>query len=322
MLFIGDLVVDCTARVTDGDLARWGLVKGRRKTVDPAFINDLLTQIEDRTFCGGGSTGNTAFAYAGLGGQGTYLTAMASDDYADLSLRELKSVGLDVLINGAPVPGSYSNICLCLVTPDGERTMLMGVETCFCSIPFILETLQTQDHPAIFMTAYSTEGFGIDGFRQIAETALKTGKNVYLSLSNPVLAANHRDAWIDLMRAGVSVFSNQGEFSPLLDGQPAHTLQNVLSGDAFAAMTDGEHGAHIVTINDVMQTPAVPVTDVKNTTGAGDHYAAGFLFALSQGMDLAECARFAAQLAARKVAAPASRLEKDVLARFVAAVAA
>ena len=274
MLFIGDLVVDCTARVTDGDLARWGLVKGRRKTVDPAFINDLLTQIEDRTFCGGGSTGNTAFAYAGLGGQGTYLTAMASDDYAELSLRELKSVGLDVLINGAPVPGSYSNICLCLVTPDGERTMLMGVETCFCSIPFILETLQTQDHPAIFMTAYSTEGFGIDGFRQIAETALKTGKNVYLSLSNPVLAANHRDAWIDLMRAGVSVFSNQGEFSPLLDGQPAHTLQNVLSGDAFAAMTDGEHGAHIVTINDVMQTPAVPVTDVKNTTGAGDHYAA------------------------------------------------
>jgi sugar/nucleoside kinase (ribokinase family) len=322
MLFIGDLVVDCTARVTDGDLARWGLAKGRRKTVDPTFINDLLAQIEDRSFCGGGSTGNTAFAYAGLGGQGTYLTARAADDYAELSLRELESVGLDVLVNGAPVPGSYSNICLCLVTPDGERTMLMGAETCFCSIPFVIETLQTQDHPSIFMTAYSAIGFGIEGFRQIAETALNAGKNVYLSLSNPVLAANHRDAWIDLMRAGASVFSNQGEFSPLLDGKPAHTLQDFLSGDAFAAMTDGEHGAHIVTTNDVMQTAAVRVTHVQNTTGAGDHYAAGFLYGLSQGMGLAECAQFAAQLAARKVAAPASRLEKEVLAGFIGSVAA
>lgn len=322
MLFIGDLVIDCTARVTDADLARWGLEKGRRQTVDPVFINDLLSQIEDRKFCGGGSTGNTAFAYAGMGGRGTYLTAMATDDHADVLRREMESVGLDLVIGGVPVLGSYSNICLCLVTPDGERTMLMGLETCFCSTAMVVDMVEKSTHNSVFMTAYSAAGFGIGGFCDIAKSALYNGKKLYMSLSNPTLAAAHREAWIDLIRAGASVFSNQGEFSPLLDGQPPHSLQSYLRDDAFAVVTDGEDGAHVVTTTDVMRFDAVPVVDVQNTTGAGDHYAAGFLYALSRGLGLSDCATFAANLAARKVAAPASRLDRSALTDCAGLVAA
>jgi sugar/nucleoside kinase (ribokinase family) len=204
------------------------------------------------------------------------------------------SVGFDTPSGTAGPP---TGRCLILVTPDAQRTMqtLLGASA----------TLGPEDVDEEVIRAASItflEGYLWDpepakqAFLRAAEIAHAAGRKVALSLSDPFCVERHREEFRELLDHHVDIlFANQDEIVSLYqtDG-PEAALDSLRGRCEVAAITRGAQGGLILAGESTIEVAAEPVTQVVDTTGAGDLYAAGFLFGMSTGRDLATCGRIGA----------------------------
>ncbi len=317
---IGNAIVDVLGH-TDGEtLERFGLAKGSMTLITAERALELHAQMESRVECSGGSAANTLVGLASMGGSAAYIGKVRDDALGEIFRRDIRAAAVS-FDTPAATTGPPTGRCLIFVTADAQRTMqtLLGASA----------TLGPDDvDPATIERAGITflEGYLWDpepakqAFLRAAEIAHAAGRRVALTLSDPFCVERHREEFRDLVNNHVDVlFANEAEVLSLYQTNDLDGALAALRGRCeIAAVTRSKDGSVILCGDDVIRVEAEPVDEVVDTTGAGDLYAAGFLFGLSEGRDPATCGRLGSIAAAEIISHFGARPESS-LADLVAA---
>ena len=311
---IGNAIVDVLARTDDHFLAQNRLSKGAMTIIDAQTAEELYGKMGPGVEVSGGSAANTIASIATLGGRGAFIGKVMDDQMGQVFRHDIRAVGVafDTLstVNGAPTARS-----LIFVTEDAERTMQTYLGAC-------IELGPDDVDPQIIKSSHITylEGYLWDpqqakeAFIKAAKVAQQAGRQVSLSLSDPFCVDRHRGEFIDLVNSHVDIlFANEEEIKSLyqVDSFDA-ALQHVKGHCEIAALTRGSKGSIIISGDNIHILDAEKVEKVVDTTGAGDAYAAGFLFGYTQGKDLGVCGELGGILAAEIISHYGARPESDL----------
>jgi sugar/nucleoside kinase (ribokinase family) len=316
---IGNAIVDVIAHAEDAFLAREGLVKGTMALIDAPRAEALYQMMGPAVEISGGSVGNTMAGVASLGGSGAYIGKVRDDFLGQVYRHDITAAGVR-FDTSAATSGPGTARCLILVTPDGQRTMNTYLGAC-------VELGPADIDPDLIAGAEITylEGFLYDppqaqeALRKAAAVAHAAGRKVALNLSDPFCVGRHRDAFRDLVDGHIDIlFANEAEICSLYEiADFAEAAAAVRGHVAIAALTRSAAGSVILSDSAEHVIAAAPVARVVDTTGAGDLYAAGFLYGLTRGLPLPNCGAIGSLCAAEIISHVGARPE-TALSRLVA----
>jgi sugar/nucleoside kinase (ribokinase family) len=308
---IGNAIVDVLVPSDDAFLSKHDLHKGTMTLIDEARADALYRAMGTGVEASGGSCGNTMAGIASLGGKGAYIGKVRDDQLGGVFAHDLRAIG--VKFDTAPLTrGPATARCLILVTPDAQRTMNTYLGACVELGPEDIE-------PDLIASAQVTylEGYLFDpprakeAFRKAAKIAHDSGRKVSLSLSDPFCVDRYRDEFRELVANHVDIlFANESEICSLYQVENFEDAVDRVSREAeVAAVTRSEKGSIVVTRDRKFWVAAQPASRVVDSTGAGDLYAAGFLYGLTNGMELPNCGRLGSLVAAEALSHYGARPE-------------
>lgn len=314
VLTIGNAIVDVIAKVAETFITRETLVKGSMNLIDEERAETLYGHMGPAIEISGGSAGNTAAGVASFGGKAAYFGKVRDDQLGGIYRHDMRSLGVrfDSL---AASDGPATARSFILVTPDGERTMNTYLGACV--------NLDERDVDAEIVKASAVtymEGYLYDkpaamaAFRAAAKISQGAGRLTSITLSDSFCVERHRDAFLDLIRNSIDiVFANETEIKALYKTQSfAGAIDAARRDCPLVVVTRSAKGSVIVRGQDTIEVPAHPVKTVVDVTGAGDLYAAGFLFGHTTGKPLAQCARLGSLAAAEVISHVGARPEVNL----------
>jgi sugar/nucleoside kinase (ribokinase family) len=262
----------------------------------------------------GGSTANTMAGFASLGGRGAYIGKVRDDLLGEVFRHDLTAQGVRFETPPA-TSGPATARCLILVTQDGQRTMSTYLGACVELAPSDID----RDVVAAAQVTY-LEGYLFDpplaqeAFRTAAALAHAAGRRVALSLSDPFCVTRHRAAFRELVDGHVDIlFANEAEICSLYEtAEFAAAAAAVRGRVAVAALTRSAAGSVVLADGAEHSVAAAPVARVVDTTGAGDLYAAGFLYGLTHGLPLPICGKIGSLCAAEIISHVGARPERNL----------
>lgn len=311
---IGNAIVDIIGRCDDAFLSKHSLDKGFMRLIDGAEVERLYAAMGPGIERSGGSAANTIAGLASFGAKAGFIGRVANDQFGNIFQHDIRAIG--VSYDTAPAKSGLSTaVCLIFVTPDGERTMntFLGAST----------ELGTGEVDAAMISSSKItylEGYLFDkpeakqAFQTAAELAARAGRKTALTLSDAFCVDRHRDDFRKLVRDGVHIlFANEKEITALYEVNTFAEAVKAVRGECeIAVLTRSEQGSVIVTARDTIDIRPKAVTSVVDVTGAGDLYAAGFLFGLTRGHSLADCGRLGSMAAAEVISHIGARPEKPL----------
>ncbi len=302
VLGIGNAIVDVLALAEEAFIAAEVLTKGTMQLIDTARAEQLYARMNPGVEVSGGSAANTMVGVASLGGKAAFVGKVADDPLGDIFRHDMNASGVHFAT--APALGELpTGRCLILVTPDAERTM-----NTYLGAAGLLT--QSDIDPVLVRAAKVTylEGYRFDlpetkaAFFRAANLAREAGRKVGLSLSDRFCVEGHRAEFLDLIETHVDIlFANEPEINALYETDFGHARETVREKVTVACLTRGAAGSVIISGADTIEVAAGRADRVVDTTGAGDLYAAGFLYGFTRDLPLAECGRIAAIAAAEIV---------------------
>jgi sugar/nucleoside kinase (ribokinase family) len=316
---IGNAIVDVIAHADDAVIDELGLNRGTMTLVDAETSARLYDRMGPAVEVSGGSAANTIAALASLGGRGAFIGKVSDDQLGAIFRHDITALGISFLAEPAG-GGTPTGRCLIFVTPDAHRTMQTFLGVSAELAPSDIDEDAIAGARVTYLEGYLWDRPAAkDAFRKAAQIAHDAGRLVALSLSDPFCVDRHRADFRALVEHHVDVlFANEDEIVSLYQEHSFDAaLQQVRHHCWIAALTRSEKGSVVVSNNEVHVIDVEPVDAVVDTTGAGDAYAAGFLFALTREMDLAVCARVGSICAAEAISHMGARPEAS-LASLVA----
>ncbi len=291
VLGIGNALVDVLGTEDDGFIGRLGLVKGAMTLIDTDRAEEIYAAMGDTTEASGGSAANTLSGVASFGGRAAYIGRVRDDGLGTAFAHDLKSLQVHFSAQRA-TDGDPTGRCMIVVTPDGERTMNTYLGASAALGPDDLDLDLVRSAKVTFLEGYLFDRpEAKEAFRLAADTAHEAGRKVALTLSDGFCVDRHREDFLDLVAHGVDIlFANEDEITKLY-GVETHDqgVEAVRGVCEIAAVTKGRSGSVVVTADEVIEVAPHQVPKRVDTTGAGDLYAAGFLYGWSQGRPLGEC---------------------------------
>ena len=203
-----------------------------------------------------------------------------------------------------------------LVTPDGERTMNTYLGACVNLGVADIDAELVKASDVTYMEGYLYDKPAAkEAFREAARISQGAGKLTSITLSDSFCVERHRDDFLSLIRSSIDiVFANESELKSLyLTQNFSGAIDAVRRDCAIAVVTRSAKGSVIVKGSDTIEIPAHPVKNVIDVTGAGDLYAAGFLFGHTSGKPLAHCARLGSLAASEVISHVGARPEVNLL---------
>jgi sugar/nucleoside kinase (ribokinase family) len=314
---IGNAIVDVIARADDAFLAAKKLAKGAMTLIDEAQADALYAAMGPGTESSGGSAGNTMAGIASLGGKGAYIGKVRNDQLGQVFAHDMRSIGVS-FDSKAATAGPSTARCLILVTPDAQRTMNTYLGACVNLGPGDVDEAVVKDARVTYLEGYLWDPpQAKEAFVKAAKIAHAAGRKVSLSLSDAFCVDRHRDSFRDLVANHVDIlFANESEIKSLyeVDGFDA-ALQAVRGSCEIACLTRSEKGSVIVAGEEVHVIDAERGGAVVDTTGAGDLYAAGFLYGWTHGYGLARAGRIASVAAAEAISHVGARPQTNLKAQ-------
>jgi sugar/nucleoside kinase (ribokinase family) len=309
VLTIGNAIVDVIAMVDENFIARENLVKGSMNLIDEPRAEQLYAAMSNATEISGGSAGNTAAGVASFGGKAAFFGKVKDDQLGAIYRHDMRSLGV-TFDSKAATEGPATARSFILVTPDAERTMNTYLGACV--------NLSTVDVDAeIVKTCAITymEGYLWDkpeakeAFRLAAKIARDAGKLTAITLSDSFCVERHRESFLDLISNSIDiVFANESEIKSLYQTQNFDGAVSAIRKNCpMAVLTRSEKGSLILTATQTVEVAAHPVAKVVDVTGAGDLYAAGFLFGHTRQMELRRCAELGSFAAAEVISHTGAR---------------
>ncbi|MEY2974736.1 MAG: hypothetical protein RIR49_1156 [Actinomycetota bacterium] len=293
---IGNALVDVIAHADDAFLDTHGMVKGSMTLVDTDRAIHLHRSVTTAAEMSGGSAANTMCGVASLGGRAAYIGKVSDDDLGGAFGHDLRAVGVH-FAPGAHADGVPTGRCIVVVTADAERTMNTYLGASSLLTPSDVDPHVVEAGRVLYMEGYLFDRDDAkEAFRRAARLAHGAGRMVSLTLSDSFCVDRHRDDFRSLITDDVDIlFGNAEELISLYEADTfAEAVTSVRADCRLAAITMGARGSLVVGPDGVLEVPATPVPRVIDTTGAGDLYAAGFLWGFTRDLELAECARIGA----------------------------
>ncbi len=302
-LTIGNALVDVLATVDEGFLVRENIVKGSMNLVDIKRSKHLHSLVHSRTEMSGGSAANTAYGLASLGGRAGFIGKISADRLGESFSRDLDAVGVK-FFPGATSDSEDTGRCLIVVTPDGNRTM-----NTFLGAASLLDSADISKTAVQSAAVVLLEGYLFDkdaakeAFRTAAEYAHAAGRKVALTLSDSFCVDRHRADFLSLVKNDIDIlFSNEDELKSLYQVDSINDGLHQLRDDCeFAAVTRNEHGSVVIDGDEVVIIDALPVESVVDATGAGDMYAAGFIYGFVRGKPIEQCGKIGSIVASEVI---------------------
>ena len=318
LLGISNAIVDVLAHVDEEFLRKIGVPRGSMTLIDEARAQEIYDMMGPATEMSGGSVANTVAGFAILGGSASYIGRVKDDQLGEIFVHDMRSLGVDVRTapakNGAPTARSHV-----LIDPDGQRTMNTYLGAC-TELGVADVTEETVGTPKVILL----EGYVWDipeGPALAAEAiriAKKNGSAVALSLSDSYCVERHRDAFAKVVRDDVNmVFADDDEVMVLYEVDKFQDVLSMIDGsDNLFVMTRSEKGSVIVEGDTKIVQEAKLIEQLIDTTGAGDAYAAAFLYGWANGKPLDECARLGTHVATSVIQQVGARIDTNVLESF------
>jgi sugar/nucleoside kinase (ribokinase family) len=292
VLGIGNAIVDVIAHADDAFLDAQGMPKGGMALIDEARAESIYADMGAGIQASGGSAGNTIAGIASLGGKPAYIGKVKADVLGKVFTHDLRAMGVR-FDTPAATDGPATARCLILVTSDAQRTMNTFLGACVNLTPDDIDEALVAAAGITYLEGYLFDPpHAKEAFRKAAKIARNAGRKVALSLSDSFCVDRYRDEFRALIEDHIDiVFANEDEITTLYQTDLAAATAAVSASSGIAAITLGAKGSLIACGNERVGIPAAKVTQVVDTTGAGDLYAAGVLHGLSRGLSLAECGR-------------------------------
>ena len=317
VIAIGNAIVDVMAPASDADIERLGLAKGGMTLVDTARAQALYDAMGPAREISGGSAANTLAGLAALGARCGFIGQVADDQLGEVFAHDIRAGGIafSTPARGAEPPTAR---CLIFVTPDGQRTM-----NTFLGASQHLPAAALDSEMIAASSVLYLEGYLWDpeeprqAMRRAIEAARSAGRQVAFTLSDAFVIARHGDDFRALIEAGQIdiLFANEHELAALTGKEDFDDGIAMLAPKVSTlVVTRSENGAYAASGTEHAQVAAEPVAKVIDTTGAGDLFAAGFLFGHVRGHSLAECLRLGAICAAEIISHYGARPEADLQA--------
>lgn len=316
---IGNAIVDVIAPATDAFLANNALTKGAMMLVDADQSAALYARMAEGVETSGGSAANTIAGVASLGGRAAFMGKVADDTLGRTFGADMAAIG--ARFENAPLTGGPATaVSMINVTPDGERTMCtyLGASVQFTDDD--VEQATVEAAKIVYLEGYLFDAEAARrAFAKAAAFAHGAGRMIALTLSDGFVVERHRGALKGFIEGQVDLlFANEDEVTSLFETRDFDAAIEALRPHVkLAAITRGEKGSVILDHGQRLSVAAERVEKVVDTTGAGDQYAAGFMFGLARGRPLHDCGRFGAIAAAEVISHYGPRPQvslKDLLA--------
>lgn len=318
---LGNAIVDIIASVDDRFLLTHKIAKGGMTLIDEFRAKELLKLLADNQQTmssmhevAGGSAANTMAGLASLGGSGVFIGKVFDDRLGKVFGRSMASLGM-TFTTAPACEGSSTATCMIAVTPDGQRSMSTYLGACRELVPDDIDEAQVAAARILYIEGYLWDQ---DEAKQAARKAIAAikgaGGRVALSLSDSFCVGRFRDEFLHLLDKDVNIlFANEDEAKALFEVEDfAGVVAGAKKWGGIAALTRSAKGCVVIEEGIEHVIPAAPVAQVVDTTGAGDQFAAGFLYGITHGKGLADCGRLGALAAAEVISHYGARPETSL----------
>lgn len=316
---VGNSLVDIQAKIDEQLLARLEFAKGMMTLVDESTQTRVLSALDGAAIsrCAGGSAANTIAGLADFGGKGAYAGKLGTDQLGDFWLSDMRELGVKIEV---PQVAGQTGTCVCLITDDAQRTMLTHLGLSSTLGPDDISEAEIRKSKYVYIEGYLFTGDSTKAAALKAiDLAKKHGVKVAFTVSDPFLINFNRELFWELITGPVDLLFCNLEEARSLTGlnDPIDCAQKIHHQAADVALTLGADGSLLMHGGKAVPIEGVPVVAV-DTTGAGDMYAAGVLYGLTNGLTWQQSGHLASHAAARIVAQMGARLHKKFTREEVA----
>jgi sugar/nucleoside kinase (ribokinase family) len=324
---LGNAIVDVIASVDDRFLLTHKIAKGAMTLIDEYRAQELHKALADnrQSLSGlkeiaGGSVANSMAGLASLGGRGVYVGKVLDDRLGAVFGDSMTATGVDFATPRA-ASGSPTASCMIAVTPDGQRSMSTYLGACRELTPADVDESRLAGAQVLYIEGYLwDEDSAKEASRKAIAAVKNAGGRIALSLSDSFCVGRFREEFLGLLHKDLNIiFANEDEAKALFEESSFEAVvAHAKAWGGIAALTRSAKGCVIVEEGSVYEVPAAPISGLVDTTGAGDQFAAGFLYGLTRGKGLADCGRLGALAAAEVITHYGARPEvplKDLVVR-------
>ncbi|MEZ5690067.1 MAG: adenosine kinase [Rickettsiales bacterium] len=314
VLGIGNAIVDVLSFTDDKFLEENNLTKGSMTLVDEQRAREIYRNLGQTTECSGGSVANSLAGLASLGAKTAFIGKVKNDQLGAIFTHDLHAIG--VYFESTPATdGAATAHCMICVTPDAQRTMMTYLGACSLVSELDNDEALIANSKILYIEGYlwDTED-AKSAIRSSITLAKQYNKKVAFTLSDTFCVQRHRDEFLGLVNNDIDIlFANEDEIKALYETDDFDNAVMKIKGKIeIAAITRSEKGSIVVTEDTIETAPAEKIHNVVDTTGAGDLYASGFLFGVSRGWDLLNCAELGNKCAGRIITQLGARSQKPL----------
>lgn len=311
-------MIDIAITISEAELKEIALPKGTGSLVDVQKRDELLKRFEKRIKgkCVGGSSLNTIKALASFGKKTAFIGAVGDDEYGKVVRDEFNRLGV---ASELMMHDGHTGVCVCFITPDGERTMAANLSGIYLNEQQDKMLTYAEQSRVLHLSGYIwANPIQRDAIIRILKRAKNSHTAVSFDVSDPLVVKEHRADFLDIIDKYADViFANVMETIALYDLPPHEAASAIQDANKCAVIKLGAKGAVIG--NRGEQYKIAPINaDVLDTTGAGDMFAAGFLYGITSNLPLPIAGYYGALLATDVITNYGAVLSDDIVTKLKA----
>lgn len=307
---LGHPLMDIIAFVDDDFLKKYNLNKGLFHLSDNETIKKILNELDDYVITAGDSTANTLAGITNLGGKAIYYGSIGNDEHGNMFSKSLEKENIK---NKLFTSEYLTGIALCLITKDGERTFLVHLGA---ALKFNIEDISEEDiinSKIVHITGYQIDDMNMRVVtKYIVDLAKKHNKLVSFDMADPGVIKRNYEFILTFLKDVNIVFANEEEAKAFTSKEEPLDCLNILSSHCDIAIVKiGKDGSYISHNGAIISIDGVEANTI-DTTGAGDIYAAGILYGLTNNIDIERSGNLASFIAAKIVEQKGARFNEKI----------
>ena len=307
ILGIGNAIVDVLCKVDDEFLNKHSLTKSTMKLIDEIEFKNLIAEVKIEETISGGSVANSIVGLSQLGNDVGFIGKVKDDELGKRYEEGLKKENVNYLYSkkNEPLP---TGSCLILITPDSERTMCTILEKARKINDKDVDIEIVQKSEITFLEGYLwDEGEPKKAF----DKAINYSNKVAMSLSDLFCVERHKSEFLEMVKSKLDItFCNEQEIVSLIDAKNFNEVVSFCKSiKKIVVVTRGEKGSIVINQNDIVECESKKNLNIKDLTGAGDLFAAGFLDGYIKNLPLKESLEIGTDMSSKIIQKIGARLD-------------